>query len=154
MGSLIFQQIGVSSTQEWATDPCMVELTIPESFLSYADACMEFMGRVQNADEINTWNGFDYALYQDAECVDMNDFTPEDVRVGVLDGNKYVPFEPEYTLAGCDVRIDRHGEIKVDLPFKHTSEKVWFSIGNLADLKSKFEQAQAEEQVSKPKMGM
>lgn len=115
---------------------------------------MDFMRQVQSADEIKTWNGFDYELFQDADCVDDNDIAPGDIRVAEQDGSKYVPFEPEYTVAGCDVRIDRYGDVKVDLPFKHTPEKIWFSIGKLDDLKAKFEAAQQEEQNAKPKMGM
>ena len=150
MDSIKIQKVEVYSTQEWTTDPDMVELTIPTSFIPYAEACMDFMSKVENADEVKTWRGFGYELYQDAENADdMDDAAPV-----VVDGNEYVPFEPEYRLTGCDVRIDRYGDIKVELPFKHTPEKIWFSIGTLDELKSKFEQAQQEEQAAKPKMGM
>lgn len=150
MDSIKIHKVGVHSTQEWAADPDMVEVTIDASFIPYAEKCVEFMRLIDKADEIKTWNGFDYALFQDAENADDVD-AAETVTVN---GNEYAPFEPEYTIAGCDVRIDRYGDIKVELPFKHTPEKVWFSLGKLDDLKAKFEQAQQEEQASKPKMGM
>ena len=148
MDSIKIHKVGVYSTQEWTTDPDMVEVTIPSSFLPYAEACMDFMSKVENADEIKTWNSFDYELFQDAE----ND--PDAEAMVVVDGNEYAPFEPEYSLDGCDVIISRHGDIRVELPFKHTPEKVGFSLGKLDELKTRFEQAQQEEHAAKPKMGM
>jgi hypothetical protein len=128
----------------------MVELSVPASFIPYAEACMDFMSKVKNADEIKNWDGFDYELYVE---VDERPEEEDDEHLTV-DGTVYGVFEPEYRLAGCDVRIDRYGDIKVELPFKHTPEKIWFSIGTLDELKSRFEQAQQEEHAAKPKMGM
>jgi hypothetical protein len=150
MDNIKIQKVEVYSTQEWTTDPDMVELTVPASFIPYAEACLDFMSKVKNADEIKNWDGFDYELYQDAENADDTD----DADPVVVDGNEYLPFEPEYSLAGCDVRIDRYGDIKVEMPFKHTAEKIWFSLGKLDELKARFEQAQQEEHAAKPKMGM
>jgi hypothetical protein len=144
--------VGVHSTQDWADDPEVVELEIPESFLSYAEACLDFMRQVQNADEVKTWNGFDYKLFSSAGL--EHGALPEGCVT--VEGEAYAPFEPEYSLDGCDVRVDRYGDIKVELPFKHTPEKISFSIGTLDELKAGFEAAQQEEQAAKPavKMGL
>lgn len=160
-GNLRIQKTGINSNQDWTIDPDMVELLIPESFFSYAESCLEFMRQVPSTDVITTGDtdGFYYTLYRSVDSVgegyvEDHDVTPEDVRVSPLDGQRYVPFEPDYCLAGMVVHVDRHGEITVDLPFDHSDHKAWFSIGNLSDLKAEFEQDPAEKQNSKPKMGM
>jgi hypothetical protein len=150
MESIKIHVEGVSSSQEWTADPEMVEVTVPASFIPYAEACRDFMQQVQNADEIRTWNGFDYALFFGGD-LDHGEATEGLVAVN---GAEYAPFEPEYTLVSSDVLVDRYGDIKVEIPFKHSSDKLWFSIGSLDDLKAKFEAAQQEEQNAKPKMGM
>lgn len=150
MDSIKIHKVGIHSTQEWTADPDMVEVTIDASFIPYAEKCVEFMRLVDKADEIKTWNGFNYELF--AEVEDLPE--EEDDEHLTVDGTVYGVFQPEYTLAGCDVRVDRYGDIKVELPFKHTPEKIWFSIGTLDELKARFEAAQQEEQDSKPKMGM
>ena len=146
MDSIKVHAIGVSTDQEWTSDPEMVEVTIPASFFGEAERAMDFL---QNStfSYIGGMGAFDFKTF-----IGSGEDSPDGVVE--VDGVMYEPFDPEYELDSCTALIYGNGDIQCEVLFAHTNDRMWFQLGSLGELKAKFEQAQQEEQAAKPKMGM
>lgn len=133
---LTVQVTDISSSQEWTSDPDMIEVYIDREFLEKAEKCVAFM-QEHYVDKTTIWWGFGYNMFEKVEAIDEDDLTDEEV---VKDENdaEYVEFEPDYRLDGCHAEIYKDGEISAVFPFKHTSDTLWCTVGTLSDLKSKF----------------
>lgn len=112
-----------------------IEICLSKAFLDKAGKCVAFM-QENGVDKVTIWCAFGYKLYQDVETADEAEVSGKEVvKVG---DNEYVEFEPEYRLDGCHAQIDKDGEIRATLPFKHTSDTMWCTVGDLKDLQRKF----------------
>lgn len=146
MDSLKAHVIGVSTDQEWTSDPAMVQVTIPASFFEEAERAMEFLQN-SNFSYVGGMGAFDYETFMDSD----QDSPEGGVEVS---GVMYEPFEPEYELDSCTALLYANGAIQCEVLFAHSNDRMWFELGNLDELKAKFDAAQQEEQNTKPKMGM
>lgn len=119
----------INSTQEWTTDPNMIEVQLSAALLDKAGKCVAFMQEV----------GVTSMILDDGAGYDFFEVADDDSKPVITgdDGTLYSSFEPEYSVAGCDVRINKSGEIRVIFPFKHTSDEMWCDVGMLEDLKLK-----------------
>lgn len=129
------QVAGVSSSQEWTTDPDMVEVIVTDDLLLRAEKCIPFMLE-NDISYVCRWWSFGYTLYELAENMDDDDLKGKTIIQGI-DGQSYVEFEPEYRLDGCHAKIFKDGCIRAVLPFKNTSDELWFDIGHISDLKQR-----------------
>lgn len=120
----------VNSTQDWTSDPDMIEIQVPAALLEKAERCVAFMTE-NGVDEVMIDSVLGYELYEVAD-----DGDPKDVIIG-NDGQTYSVAEPEYTVMGCGAKIAQSGAIRAVMPFKHTGEELWCDIGTLDDLKLK-----------------
>lgn len=136
MGKVKIQVVGISSSQEWATDPDMVEIEFDLDFLKQAQTCVDFMQAI-HADQINIWWRFGYTLYELVENIENTEIKNRAIVDGP-NGKKFVEFSPKYSLDGCNAKIDKYGDIQASFPFKHTSDSMWCVVGKLADLRTRF----------------
>lgn len=129
------QIAGVSSNQEWTTDPDMIEVVFGADLLERAEKSLAFM-QENDINYVCRWWSFSYTLYELAENVSDDDLKDKTIIQGT-DGQSYVEFEPEYRLDGCHAKIFKDGCIRAVLPFKNTSDELWFDIGHISDLKQR-----------------
>lgn len=132
--ALTVQGTKISSSQEWTTDPDMIEFYVTPEFLKKAETCVAFMQK-HDISKVVVWWAFGYELFQDVANVDEGDLAGKEMVKGG-DG-EYVEFEPEYRLDGCHAQIFKDGEIRAALPFKNTADVLYCTVGSLSDLKSK-----------------
>lgn len=123
------------STQEWTTDPAMIEFYLTRRLLDSAAKAVAFM-KDDDFDRVTISNACGYNTFQENE--DEDDQLSERVT---HEGVDYIEFEPEYRLYGCDVAISRDGSLRAILPFKHTSDELWADLGSLDTLRSAFDAA-------------
>lgn len=132
--ALTVQATEISSSQEWTTDPDMIEIYVTPEFLEKAEKCVAFM-QENDISKMTDWHGFGYDLFQSVGNVDEDDLDGKPVVKG--ENDEYVTFEPEYRLDGCHAQINKYGDISAAFPFKYTSGELCCSVGSLSDLKSK-----------------
>ncbi|MYM92647.1 hypothetical protein [Duganella vulcania] len=140
---LTVQSTDINSSQEWASDPNMIEVYITQSFLDKAEKCVGFM-KENGVDKVTIWWAFGYELFENVNGVDEGDLKGQEIVKGEND-EEYVTFDPEYCLEGCHAEIYQDGDIKALFPFKHTSESLWCGIGALNDLKARMATRLVEE---------
>ena len=94
----------VFSNNDWATDPETVVCTVPDAFEATLNECADLLKRLDGLSTEFMWQA-DYELLDE-------------------DGN---PFEPDYRLEGCHVRVYKDGDIQFFMPFKHAEhgEELW-----------------------------
>ena len=143
MSKLNVQNSDISSNQEWSADPDMIDVTVDEVLLQKAEKCVAFM-QENDIDYMCCRGALGYTLYELAENLDDGDKDGKEIVNG-HDGQAYVEFEPEYRLDGCHAKIYKDGDLQAVLPFKHTSDELWFTVGNVADLKLKIAAAAGAE---------
>jgi hypothetical protein len=61
--SLTIQSTDISSSQEWAMDPDMIEVYISQDFLAKAEKCVAFM-RENDVLKCTIWRGFGHNVFQ------------------------------------------------------------------------------------------
>jgi hypothetical protein len=138
--NLTVQMTEISSSQEWTTDPDMIEVYVNKGFLEKAEKCVAFM-QEHDVNQVVIWWAFGHKMFENVENV-----SPEDTLSGKTvvkgmnhlsgDVEEYVEFEPEYIVSGCHAKIDKDGEIHAVFPFKNSGDEVWCTVGGLGDLKA------------------
>lgn len=137
--NLTVQMTEISSSQEWTTDPEMIEVYVDKGFLEKAEKCVAFM-QEHDVNQVVLWWSFDYKMFENIENVsERDDLTGKTVVKSMESGAvaEYVEFEPEYRVSGCHAKIDKDGEIHAVFPFKNSGDEVWCTVGTLDDLKVK-----------------
>lgn len=132
---LTVQSSYISSSQEWAKDPGMIEVYVSHAFLEKAEKCVAFM-QENDVHKVTIWWAFGYTLYLEVEALDEDDLKGKEI-VTDENGDEFVEFEPEYCIDGCHAEVYKDGRINAVFPFKHTSEHLWCAVGTLTDLKAK-----------------
>jgi hypothetical protein len=113
------------STQEWTTDPDMIEVTINESFLDFAERAVEFMSAHDEHWPSVSARGPQWKLFE------INDDKSEH-----KDGSaSYREMEPEYRLYYSTAVVNRDGHIEAEIYFKHSNDKFILDIGRLDSLR-------------------
>lgn len=130
----------IYSNQEWTSDPDLIQIELKSSFVEKAEKCIAFM-QEHDVAMVKLYGEFGYELFTE------DDAEGEEGAI-VVDGEQYVPFEPEYRLSGCDTLIFKDGYIKASMPFKHTNEELWCELGRLDRIKEKFSAAVEELQAA------
>lgn len=128
----------VYSTQDWTTDPGMIALYVPRSFLAKGHACLAFMKEHDDVAEIAISWPFGFDLFQDAEDSDPGDDALQGVTPTTFEGREYFPFVPEYALNYMSATVNRHGEVEAVFSFKHTGDELWCSLGMLDEIERAF----------------
>lgn len=135
----------VSSNQNWASDPGMIEIEISAEFLQIAEKCVAFMAE-SGINYMGKWWAFDYTLYKIGEDLADDETDGKQVLIG-KDGEEYIEFTPEYRLEGCNAKIFKDGDIRAVMPFKNSDsgEELWCDVGNIKDLMAMLNSESAEE---------
>ena len=142
-GAIKLQITDITSDQEWATDPTMIEVGISAAMLKLAEDSVAFM-KDHDIDCMVSWSALPVTLYALIDDMHEDDVKGKQPITGE-DGQEYVEFKPEYQLDGCSAKIFKDGAIQGVIPFKHSNEEVWFDIARIADLKEMFNAAPAHE---------
>ncbi len=132
----------VSSSQEWTTDPDMIEVRVHRGFLEKAERAVAFL-RENDAHKVTVWFALGYDFFENIENLADESEMEGKATVDGEDGIKYVEFEPEYRVDGCHAEIDYDGDIRAVFPFKHSDDNLWCAVGNLDELKAKMGMAVA-----------
>lgn len=137
--NLTVQMTEISSSQEWTTDPEMIEVYVNKGFLEKAEKCVAFM-QEHDVNQVVIWGAFGHKMFENIDNLSEEDGLKGKIIVkgmGHLSGDveEYVEFEPEYSVSGCHAKVDKDGEIHAVFPFKNSSDEVWCTIGALDDLK-------------------
>jgi hypothetical protein len=128
--------VEINSNQDWTKDPDMIAVKLNGELLLKTEKCIAFM----NDNDVNVmlcWWAIGYELF--ALASELADEDIDGKAIVVNNGSEYVEFDPPYSLEGCHVKFYKDGDIQAELPFKHTNDKIWFTIGNIVDLKQKFQ---------------
>lgn len=120
----------ISSTQEWTSDPDLVEFYVDAEFVTKAKKAIKFMHEV-DVDFVCLWWAFGFETYREADFDDE----PNDNDIE-HDAKRYTVFEPEYRISGCHAKVYKDGTLSAILEMKYTAEEVWCSIGKIADIES------------------
>lgn len=137
MNKVTIQVTNCESSQEWTSDPDMIEVHLTASFLQLAQKCIDFM-KENEFNYMCKWFSLGYEFFANTnEDSVVGDVLDENQRNG-NDGYIYEIFQPEYRVEGCHAKIFADGDIQAIFPFKNTSEELFCTIGNFNDLKLKF----------------
>lgn len=131
---ITIQGTDVSSTAEWANTPDMLEVHMPVEFILKAEEALRYMHK--SGASIVQFDAFlAYELYSKVTDTGDDDLAGKELVTG-KDGAKYVVAEVDYTLDGCNARIDSAGDIYAVLPFSHTSDVMTMKVGSINGLKN------------------
>jgi hypothetical protein len=131
---MLIQVTDVNSNQDWAATPDMIEVSLTASFLQLAEKCVTFLKK-HDVNYMCSWWAFGYTLYKAADGSEAE----ESSNIIGNNGLEYIEFESEFQLEGCNAKIYSDGDIKAVLPAKHGDDEIWVTIGNIKDLKFRFE---------------
>lgn len=120
----------VGSSQQWATDPSMIQVDLSIEFLRKVERCIAFMKTNGAHKVIISW-AFGASLY--SEFDGDGDLAKDPIMEG-KDGKQYVKFDPKYKLDCVNAEICEDGDIRALFPFKHSSDELWCDVGNIKDL--------------------
>lgn len=113
----------ISSNQDWASDPDMIEVNMSQDFLDKAEKCVAFM-QENDVSYVCMWYVLGYEFYELAENYTEPELEDKTLITG-KDGKKYVEFETEYRVEGCHAKIYKDGVIQAVFPIKHSGDQVW-----------------------------
>ena len=136
---LTVQTTDVISSQEWTSNPDMIEFYINKEFLEKAEKCVAFM-QENDVHKCTILGALGFELFQTVDNLDDDLKGQEVVK---CDGREYVVFEPEYMLEGCHAEIFKDGDIRAVFPFKDDNDNMWCDVGALQDLKARLSTATA-----------
>ena len=126
----------IHSTQEWTSDPELVEVRLPLSVLATMNKAHAFVHDIKgvSADLVNEW--FGYAFFKSAEDLDEDDtatahstgtvVTPKDLE--------YVPFTAEYEVCDTHLKVLKDGTVRAIWRISGGNEEVWAGLGALSAL--------------------
>lgn len=116
----------VVSTQDWTTDPDRIEVIIPRAFLEEARRVVGFLEE-SGMNYAVKYHAFDYSIFQDHG-----------------DGEEDYDGELEYD--GANVRIRQNGMLRAEFPSKYTNDSLYIELGSIAELESKMDAEQDDNQ--------
>ena len=108
-------------------DPDMAKIKVSRQLLVLAKRAAAFM-RTEGFHTMTRWWSLEYKFYALDE---KEDATQETI---IVDGKRYVPFEPEYQLDGPHLKIDFDGELHAIFPFRYGGGEMSCSLGDVDSL--------------------
>ncbi len=120
----------IQSNQDLAETPDMIAITIGGAFIQTAQKAIEFM-KQNGISFMVSWYQLGYKLYE--ETAEEGIFDLE------LGGALYKQYEPEFAIDGCHAKVYADGTLSAALPFKHSEEKFFFTLGEIGDLTKQME---------------
>lgn len=109
----------ISTNQVWTDSPACVEITVSKVLSQQLQSAMSYLSNSRAAAvELDI---DEYELYANAEN-DTFDTTDDK-------GNRYVIFDPEFTVDSASLRLTSYGEMICIVKAKHTSDHFIAALG-------------------------
>lgn len=132
MKSIDLHLTKITTNQEWASSPNMIEVTLTPDMLAQLHVAMEFLEKTKMlAVEVGY---VDFQTYQFAEN--------EIVDLVGTDNQKYAFMDPEFTIGHAVLRLTDSGEMKIFLVGKHCDD--FFETQSTLDEVNKLIEMQSE----------
>jgi len=117
----------VITTQDWTSDPDRVEIIIDRKFIEKSKRIADFLNK-EDVSYAVEYYALGYGIFQD------NDLNEEE------------EYDGELKYDGVNARIRKDGTIRAEFPSKFTSDTLYIELGSIAELESKMDAEQDDNQ--------